>query len=177
MKEIGGEDEILFETPNPFKPDHQPLIELSILSYRRAAKWQNTVKMPGRCTFEGWLQKWSEMKHKPQGSIYLAVSQQEAITHAELSFLSERKCSFHKYLEFANWKNMWGFKHYLLWILHIYPLAQRHEDVLLCARLKNMCASHCLHSQWKSEEMDDFFSFNLRGCKHTVVLEELKLYW
>lgn len=46
------------------------------------------------------------MKHKPRGSIHPRLSQQETHTHRECSFLPERKCSLHKYLEFTNWKNL-----------------------------------------------------------------------
>lgn len=57
--------------------------------------------------FRGWWQSSSEMKHKPRGSIHPSVNQQD--THTELSFLPERKCSVHKYLKFANWKNLCSF--------------------------------------------------------------------
>lgn len=59
------------------------------------------------CAFKGWWQSSSETKRKPRGSIHPRVSQQE--THTELSFLPGRKCSVHKYLEFANWKNLCSF--------------------------------------------------------------------
>lgn len=65
---------------------------------------------PHRCWTDvlcrGWWQRSSEMKHKPKGSIQ---TQCESSAHTRLSFLPERKCSVHKYLEFANWKNLCGF--------------------------------------------------------------------
>ena len=59
-----------------------------------------------------WWQRSSEMKHKPKGSIQ-AQCESSADTHTHtrtrLSSLPERKCSVHKYLEFANWKNLGSF--------------------------------------------------------------------
>lgn len=43
------------------------------------------------------------------GDQYTPVWVNRRHTHTELSFLPERKCSVHKYLEFANWKNLCSF--------------------------------------------------------------------
>lgn len=70
--------------------------------------------MPHRCWTDvlcwGWWQRSSEMKHKPKGSIPAqGESSADTHTHTHPSFLPERKCSVHKYLEFANWKNLCSF--------------------------------------------------------------------
>lgn len=50
--------------------------------------------------------KWSI---SPRDQYQPRVSHQQTHTHTHTSFLPERKCSVHKYLEFANWKNLCSF--------------------------------------------------------------------